>query len=78
MEILQDFADALGRRLPGGKIDPADCETPWGFELGMSPFGDVWPGHRTKRPLSYIDGFIDYTKCLAYVDCQADTASRIV
>ncbi len=24
----------------------------------MSPFGDVWPGHRTKRPISYIDGLI--------------------
>ena len=32
MEVLQDFADALGRWLPGGDNDPADCETPWGFE----------------------------------------------
>ena len=58
MKTLQDFADALGRWLPGGDIDPADCETPWGFELSMSPFGDVWPGHRTKRPISYIDGLV--------------------
>ena len=58
MEILQDFADAMGRWLPGGDNDPADCETPWGFELSMSPFGDVWPGHRTKRPISYIDGLV--------------------
>lgn len=58
MEILQDFADALGRWLRGGDIDPADYETPLGFELSMSPFGDVWPGHRTKRPISYIDGLV--------------------
>ena len=58
MKTLQDFAKALGRWLPGGDIDPADCETPWDFELNMSPFSDVWPGHRTKRPISYIDGLV--------------------
>ena len=56
---LQDFANALGRWLPGGDIGLfRDCETPWGFKLSMSPFSDIWPGHRTKRPISYIDGLV--------------------
>ena len=58
MKTLQDFADALGRWLPGGDIAPAYGETPWDFELSMSAFSDVWPGHRTKRPISYIDGLV--------------------
>ena len=57
LQTLQDFAYALGRWLHDDEGDV--IENLRGFELSMSPFADVWPGHRTKRPISYIDGLVD-------------------
>ncbi len=56
MHTLQDFANALGRYL---RSDEGNVIEACGFELSMSPFADVWPGHRTKRPISYIDGLVE-------------------